>query len=206
MPFFMRINSFFSKLAIIFLILVLTFFYAQYEKKKYYSAGETTSNDFVLKKLPDFNTRDVASGQKVNSYEFLKGTNGLFVHIWGSWCAPCEKEMPEFVKYAQSVEGKGIRFLLVAVNDEEMKIKKFMSRYPLPKNVTVVMDNENKVMDLFGTLKVPETFLFDATGKHINKFIGPQEWGQESYQTRLDFWLNLGQNSQNYIERKIETH
>jgi hypothetical protein len=81
-----------------------------------------------------------------------------------------------------------------------------MSRYPLPKNVTVVMDNENKVMDLFGTLKVPETFLFDATGKHINKFIGPQEWGQESYQTRLDFWLNLGQNSQNYIERKIETH
>ncbi|MGZ3809766.1 MAG: TlpA family protein disulfide reductase, partial [Bacteriovorax sp.] len=88
------------------------------------------------------------------------------------------------------------------VNDDEVKIKKFMGRFSLPKNVLVVMDRENKVMDLFGTLKVPESFLFDSTGKHINKFIGPQEWAQESYKTRLDFWLN----TQNFIERKIETH
>ncbi|MGZ3789058.1 MAG: TlpA family protein disulfide reductase [Bacteriovorax sp.] len=202
MLFFMRLNSFFSKLAFIFLVLGLTFFYAQYEKKKYYSFGDNLSNELVLKKLPDFSSVEISSGKAVNSYDYLKGSNGLFVHIWGTWCGPCEKEMPEFLKYAQSVEAKNVKFLLVAVNDDEVKIKKFMGRFSLPKNVLVVMDRENKVMDLFGTLKVPESFLFDSTGKHINKFIGPQEWAQESYKTRLDFWLN----TQNFIERKIETH
>jgi cytochrome c biogenesis protein CcmG/thiol:disulfide interchange protein DsbE len=110
--------------------------------------------------------------------------------------------MPEFLKYAESVKGKGVKFLLIAVNDEETKIKKFMGRYSIPQNVAIVMDKENTVMDLFGTLKVPESFLFDNNGKHINKFIGPQEWLQDSFKTRLDFWLNM----QNSVERKIETH
>lgn len=200
----MRVH-FFTKLLLIFLVLMLTFGYALYEKNKYYRSVDNASQELTLKKLPEFKAIDVGSGKFVTSYEFLKGANGLFVHIWGTWCGPCEKEMPEFVKYSASVEAKGIKFLLVAVNDEEMKIKKFMGRFNLPKNVLVVMDKENRVMDLFGTLKVPETFLFDSEGKHINKFIGPQEWGQESYQTRLDFWLG-SQNQQNYIERKIETH
>ena len=200
----MRVH-FFTKLALIALAAMLTFAYALYEKNKYYGVADTSSQELTLKKLPDFKTVDVANGNAVQSYDYLKGTRGLFVHIWGTWCAPCEKEMPEFLKYAQSVEGRGVKFLLVAVNDEEMKIKKFMSRFTLPKNVLVVIDRENKVMDSFGTLKVPETFLFDSTGKHINKFIGPQEWQQESYQTRLDFWLGA-QNEQNYVDRKIETH
>lgn len=200
----MRVH-FFTKLAIITLVTLLTFSYALYERNKYYGANDNSAQEPTLKKLPEFSTVDVSSGAVVRSYDYLKGSRGLFVHIWGTWCAPCEKEMPEFLKYAQSVEGKGVKFLLVAVNDEEMKIKKFMSRFTLPKNVLVVLDKESKVMDAFGTLKVPETFLFEASGKHINKFIGPQEWQQESYQTRLDFWLGA-QNDQNYVDRKIETH
>lgn len=180
----------------------MTYLYAQYERKKYYSYGENSPSELVLKQLPSFNSVEVGTGKKISSIEFLKGTSGVFVHIWGSWCAPCEKEMPEFLKYAESVKGKGVKFLLVAVNDEEMKIKKFMGRFSIPQNVTIVMDKENIVMDLFGTLKVPESFLFDSNGKHINKFIGPQEWLQDSFKTRLDFWLNM----QNSVERKIETH
>ncbi|MBP9681652.1 MAG: TlpA family protein disulfide reductase [Bacteriovorax sp.] len=198
----MRLNSFFSKIVIILLVLMLTALYALYEKKKYYTYDDHLSNELFLKKLPDFKSLEMPNAQLINSYDLLKESSGLFVHIWGTWCAPCEKEMPEFLKYAQSVEGKGVRFVLVAVNDNEVKVKKFMERFALPSNVKVVLDHENKVMDLFGTLKVPETFLFDATGKHVNKFIGPQEWGQESYQTRLEFWLN----TQNYVDRKIETH
>lgn len=200
----MRVH-FFTKLTIIFAVFLLTYGYAVYEKNKIFRSNDSGAQELTLKKLPDFNGYDVASGNTVKSYDLLKGASGLFVHIWGTWCAPCEKEMPEFLKYAASVEGRGIKFLLVAVNDEEMKIKKFMARFSLPKNVLVVMDKENKVMDLFGTLKVPETFLFDPSGKHINKFIGPQGWQEESYKTRLDFWLGA-QNDQNYVDRKIETH
>lgn len=181
---------------------MLTYFYAQYERRKYYFSVDSTSNGLVLKQLPVFESIEISSGNVIRSNDFLKGSRGLFVHIWGSWCAPCEKEMPDFLKYAESVQNMGIKFLLIAVNDEELKVKKFMGRFSLPKNVVVTIDKLNLTMDLFGTLKVPESFLFDNTGKHINKFAGPQEWLQESYKTRLDFWLNQG----NLVERKIETH
>ena len=198
----MRLN-FFSKLLLIFLCLFLTFLYAKYERKKYYGSETDQSADFVLKTLPEFNVVDVRTQASISSKKFLEGSNGIFVHIWGTWCAPCEKEMPEFLAYATKLEAKGLKFLLVAVNDEEAKIMKYLSRFPvIPKNVTIAMDKENKVMDLLGTLKVPETFLFNPAGKHINKFIGPQDWMAESYETRLSFWLN----GQNLNDRKIETH
>ena len=180
----------------------MTYFYAQYQRKKYYSGGNSYSSDLALKRLPNFNSFDVNSGKIINSEEFLRGATGVFVHIWGTWCGPCEREMPQFLAYARTVQSKGVKFLLVAVNDEEVKIKKFMERFSIPSNVIIVIDKENTIMDLFGTLKVPESFLFDSTGKHINKFIGPQEWSQSSYVDRLDFWLNM----QNLVERKIETH
>ena len=198
----MRINSFFSKLIIIFFVLMLTYYYAQYQRNMYYSGAGDHAGEMALKRLPDFISTDVSTGGKVKSSEFLKGASGVFVHIWGTWCGPCEKEMPEFLAYAKSVQGKGVKFYLIAVNDEEVKIKKFIGRFVVPTNVQILIDKENAVMDLFGTLKVPETFLFDSAGKHINKFIGPQDWGQSSYKDRLDFWLNI----QNLVERKIETH
>lgn len=197
----MRINSFFSKLLLIFSILLFAYFYAVYEKNKYYSI-ESSVNVLALKSLPVFNAIDVLSGVNINSYDFLKGSKGTFVHIWGTWCGPCEKEMPEFLKYAENVSPKGIKFLLVAVNDEQIKVKKFLSRFNIPKNVTIVIDKSNTIMDMFGTFKVPESFLFDLNGKHINKFVGPQEWLQQSYSSRLELWLN----ARNPIERKIETH
>lgn len=198
----MRINSFFSKLLLIFSILLLTYLYAQYERKKYYSNNDNSVSESFLKVLPNFATVEVATNTALNSREFLKSSSGVFVHIWGTWCAPCEKEMPDFLKYAEDVKEKGVKFLLIAVDDEDVKVRKFMARFVIPKNVTIVLDKKNIVMDLFGSLKVPETYLFDGSGKHINKFIGPQDWMQESYKTRLDSWLNI----RNLVDRKIETH
>jgi cytochrome c biogenesis protein CcmG/thiol:disulfide interchange protein DsbE len=197
----MRLN-FFQKLLLIFSLLLLTFLYARYERKKFYGS-ETDQLDLVLKTLPEFNVINVATQENIASKDFLVGSNGGFVHIWGTWCAPCEKEMPEFLSYASKLEARGLKFLLVAVNDEEPKIKKYLTRFPnIPKNVTFAIDKENRVMDLLGTLKVPETFLFNSSGKHLNKFIGPQDWMAPSYETRLNFWLN----DQKSDDRKIETH
>lgn len=194
---------FFHKVLLIVVLLAGTYFYARYERAQFYGSNTSETGAPVLKTLPDFNVVNVADKSVIKSNEFLAGSRGVFVHIWGTWCAPCEKEMPEFLAYAAKVESQGMKFLLVAVNDEEPKIDKFLKRFPnIPKNVTFAIDKENRVMDKLGTLKVPETFLFASNGKHINKFIGPQDWMSESYVTRLNFWLN----DQNLEDRKIETH
>ena len=55
----------------------------------------------------------------------------------------------------------------------------------------------------FGTVKVPETYLFAANGKNLNKFVGPQTWSLQSIQKRLDFYLS---SIDGLREKKIESH
>lgn len=193
--------NFFHKVLIIVAVLAVTFAYAYYERSKFYN--DSSMNDLVLKELPSFDVVATHTQETINSLDFNRNSEGTFVHIWGTWCGPCEKEMPDFLAYASKIQDTGVKFLLVAVNDEDAKIKKFLSRFPnIPKNVTFVQDTQNKVMDLLGTLKVPETFLFSKEGKHINKFIGPQDWIAESYVTRLNFWLN----KEEVDLKKVESH
>lgn len=174
-----------------------------YERQKLYGNGSSEVIEPVLKELPELNVLKIEDSSNINAKNLLNNSRGLFVHIWGTWCAPCEKEMPEFLNYAKKLENSNVKFLLIAVNDEEVKIKKFLKRFPaIPSNVIFAIDQQNKVMDQLGTLKVPETFLFNQSGKHINKFVGPQDWMAESYITRLNFWLN----NQKLEDRKIETH
>ena len=199
----MRINSFLFKILIILLLIGSVFIYAKYQRNLYYSSDLSQENTYTLKKVPNFEVTVIPTNKVINSINLLKSSNGLFVHIWGTWCGPCEKEMPELLKYAEAVKEKGIKFLFIAVNDDEQKVKKFLSHFSeIPSNVTIALDKENKIMDLFGTLKVPETFLFNSSGRHINKFIGPQEWSQDSYISRIDYWLNPSNSG----DRKIETH
>lgn len=183
--------SFFSKIAIIILIMALTYLYAVWEKQKYYSHEQDYSASLVLKVLPSFDVNNL-DGKKISvNSGSLNGAQGVFIHLWGTWCGPCETEMPAFLSFAEKVKSKGVKFYLIAVGDEVNNVKKFLKKFPtIPENVTIAMDTDNSIMDLFGTLKVPETFLFNSKGLHVNKFVGPQEWSQESYLSRLDFWLS----------------
>jgi thiol-disulfide isomerase/thioredoxin len=187
----MRFN-FISKILIIFFLVLFTYLYAAWEKKKYYSHDENYSASLVLKELPTFNIYSLDSKKILISPTNVSSSRAVFIHLWGTWCAPCEREMPEFLSFAEKVKSKGVQFYLIAVGDELINVKKFLKKFPvLPENVTIAIDLDNTVMDLFGTLKVPETFLFNSNGKHINKFVGPQEWSQESYVSRLDSWLSV---------------
>lgn len=196
-------SSFFTKLAVIFFILGVTYVYALYERNKFIKMDEESIGVPVLKTLPTFNLTSFPSTQVISDQDFLGKGRGFFFHIWGSWCGPCEEEMPQFLQYAERLKPEGIRFYLVAVNDKYADVEKFMKRFgQLPENVSIYIDTENKIMEKFGTFKVPETFLFNSQGNNVNKFIGPQDWLAESYVTRLDTWLG----AKPVMLNQVETH
>lgn len=196
-------SSFFTKLAIIFTILGLTYFYAIYERNTFVKMDEESLGSPVLKTLPSFNLNLFPSMSIVSDTEMKNKGRGFYFHIWGSWCGPCEEEMPQFLEYARKVKDLGVYFSLVAVNDKPQDVDKFMKRFgQLPENVTIYIDSENKIMEKFGTFKVPETFLFDSQGKNVNKFVGAQDWLADSYVSRLDTWLAQKPT----MMKQIETH
>ena len=146
--------------------------------KKSYSDLEELSIKPILKSIPDLEVLDGLSKQKFNlKTEAIKTKNGSFVHFWGTWCGPCEEELPSFIELSKKFQESGETFYLVAVNDSIIELKKFLKRFKsLPKNVKILLDNSGALMSSYGVAKVPETFVFDAKGQSLKKFSGPQDW------------------------------
>ena len=66
--------------------------------------------------LPDIDGKD----QRLDQW---KG-KVLVVNFWATWCEPCRKEMPEFVKAQAQLGGKGLQFVGIAI-DQPDKIRQF---------------------------------------------------------------------------------
>ena len=178
-------------------ILVATVSYGLYERGKYESL-KSISNDPILKAMPEFQVSLLDQDVMLTGAQWLEQSpTGGFVHFWGTWCAPCEAEFPAFLSFAEKFVDQNVRFLLIAVNDQRKDVLKFLKRFPnMSSNVTVVIDENNSVMPNFGTVKVPETYLFAPNGKNLNKYVGPQEWQQNSYVVRAKALLqNAAVNS-----------
>ncbi|TAH29545.1 MAG: TlpA family protein disulfide reductase [Cytophagales bacterium] len=43
------------------------------------------------------------------------------INFWASWCVPCIKELPHFVKIASEMKQKPIQFIFVAIEDTPEK-------------------------------------------------------------------------------------
>ena len=83
----------------------------------------------------------------------------MFVHFWGTWCAPCEAELPEFVNFIQKNQDKGVKAILI-IQDEEAKNEKVLKKFWKFPSFTVLTDKSGRCNGRFGTVKVPETYLF----------------------------------------------
>lgn len=170
-----------KRLSIILLVLVITIGYALYKKNSLESqlAGGTEE---ILKKVPAATLTDLEGKEMTLHGLFKEQSVGLLVvHFWGTWCGPCEAELPELLTFIKRFEGRSdVKFLLVAVNDDPVKVKKHIARLP-PTLATWLLDQKDQYRDLFGTTKVPETYVFAGDMTTLRKFVGPQEWNKDMF-------------------------
>lgn len=180
-----------AKILIIILIVSATFLYSKNRKDFYEQFNKVEAP--LITRLPDIKVKNLNSGTEFSTFDMFKeGNKGLYVHFWGTWCSPCEAELPEFISFARSLEKDSVKFLLVAVNDKESDLKRFLKRFnQIPSNVVMALDKDGSSLDYFGTSKVPETFLFDGAKNFVTKFIGPQDWKSTEYYKQTKTYLKL---------------
>lgn len=189
------------KALVVTLLVCGTFLYSHYEKRKVDAL--TMDKGYVLKSLPDFEAKVVGKQMSLKASTLVQSSPGTMIHFWGTWCAPCEAEFPDLLEYARKVSDKKIKFVLVAINDTEKKVRIFLKRFKeIPDNVVIVFKEDTSLMARFGTFKVPETYLFGSSGELLTKYVGPQNWLNNSYVRQIDR-LVYGDKEK---LTKIETH
>jgi cytochrome c biogenesis protein CcmG/thiol:disulfide interchange protein DsbE len=173
------------RLLVIILIIAATIGYSFYQKSSLNShLVSEKDTSAVLARLPDaiFTTLE---GEPfiVNDLFAAEPVGLLMVHFWGTWCAPCEAELPDLLKLIKRYEGQpNVKFLLVAANDEAIKIKKHLKSLSIPNaSVFWLIDNQNVHRNNFGTTRVPETFVFSSDKTTLRKYTGPQEWSNPMF-------------------------
>ena len=116
---------------------------------------------------PDFMLTDM-QGNKHRLSDY-KG-QGVFLNFWGTWCKPCETEMPYINNQYQQFKDKGVQVLAVDISESNLAVNQFASRYKL--DFPIMIDTDKQVMSAYGIDPLPATFLIDKNGEVVKYYTG----------------------------------
>ena len=131
----------------------------------------------IGQKAPDFTLIDM-QGKKHRLSDY-KG-QGVFLNFWGTWCKPCEKEMPYINNQYHQFKDKGVQVLAVDIAETPLAVNNFIARHKL--DFPIMIDEDKSVMNAYGINPLPATFLIDKNGIVVKYYTG-----QLSEQTIRDF-------------------
>lgn len=124
----------------------------------------------VGKPAPVFALQSVDGGV-VRSSDFVG--RPYVVNFWATWCVECRKEHPYLMSFYNEWAPRGVGMVGVVYNDSAGKVRQFRqemtaggSSYP------DVMDPGGRTALDYGVYGVPETFVVDANGVVVAKFVG----------------------------------
>jgi peroxiredoxin len=127
--------------------------YANFTKE---ARGKVTEGD----QAPNFVLQDMDGNKhQLSDYE----GQGVFLNFWGTWCKPCEKEMPYMEKQYSKYKDQGVQILAVNVGESDFLINKFVSEHGL--TFPILVDEEKDVQHAYGIDPLPTTILINPEGK-----------------------------------------
>ncbi|RDU35018.1 thiol-disulfide oxidoreductase [Neobacillus piezotolerans] len=116
---------------------------------------------------PDFVLTDLEGNKhRLSDYR----GQGVFLNFWGTWCKPCEKEMPFINNQYLQFKDRGVQVLAVNINESNVAVSSFSEKYGL--KFPILLDKESQVMNAYGVGQLPATFLVDKDGKIIKYHTG----------------------------------
>ena len=145
-------------------------------KKQKNKTNASKSSDKI--KAPDFLLSDLEG----NIFDFSAFSGQvIMLTFWGTWCGPCRREIPDFIKLYDEYNADGLEIIGVAVQSGTPEnIKRFTDYYKI--NYTILTDIDRyesyrafhdygRVTGV-GTRAVPTTFLIDRDGYIVKTYRG----------------------------------
>ncbi len=130
---------------------------------------------------PELALRDIESDAPV-SLRNLRG-RVVLVNFWATWCKPCEDEMPAMERLYRALHPEGFELLAVSVDEDASLVREFRERLSL--SFPILHDADKRVSRAWQTDRYPESFLIDARGSVVQRYIGPKQWDASAYVGRV---------------------
>lgn len=110
------------------------------------------------------------------------------LNFWGSWCAPCRVETPQFEQVYGEVAEQGVQFLGLDVKDQEQLAQAFVTNQGI--TFPSLFDPAGEVALAFRdypATAIPSTIVLDREGRVAAVFTG--EVSQDDLRSTLDLLL-----------------
>jgi len=143
-----------------------------------------TKEEEGLPKAPAFVLVDL-DGKEVKLFDFKK-KKVVILNFWATWCAPCRKEIPDFVELYDQYGKKGFEMVGISLDQGGPEVvKSFAEKYEV--NYTLLMD-DGKAQKEYGPIDaIPTTFILDKNHRIYKKYRGfrPKEVFEKDIRTLL---------------------
>jgi len=115
-------------------------------------------------KAPDFELKQINKNNELESIRLsdFKG-QGVMLNFWGTWCKPCEEEMPYMQELYPEYKEKGIEIIAVSLDSTELVVDRFIDKYDL--TFPIPHDKTGEVRDLYKIGPIPSSIFINPDGK-----------------------------------------
>ena len=120
----------------------------------------------------------------------------VLLNFWGTWCEPCQHEIPMLISLQNKYSSKGFTLVGAATNDEDATVDKFIhtsqfnvSGHEMLMNYPIVMNNDDIVTKFGGILGMPTTYLITRDGKIYKRYIGSLDQNEAQLEKDIESQL-----------------
>lgn len=112
---------------------------------------------------PDFTLPGVRENEAAVTLSALRGQI-VYVDFWASWCVPCLRSLPEIHTLYEKYRDQGFEVIAITIDDPVEDALDFLDDLDVPLAYRVALDQIAEVMDQYGVVGMPTSFLIDREG------------------------------------------
>lgn len=125
------------------------------------SVASTAGNEQPLKDAPDFTLKN-RDGELFTLSEHEGKV--VVLNFWATWCAPCRKEIPDFMELHEELNDDGVLFAGISLDEEGWgKVRPYANDMGI--NYPIMLDDGRVSRDYGPIRAIPTTFIINKKGK-----------------------------------------
>jgi thiol-disulfide isomerase/thioredoxin len=134
-------------------------------------------------------------GGEAKITDLIGNNKVVLVNFWATWCNPCRVEIPELIALQRDFKDKGVEVIGLTIEDPAMMqegVKAFVERGQI--NYRIGFSPEEMFLLFNGADPagvIPQTFIFDRSGKLIDRLKG----FRRDFRNRIEGALNYALNN-----------